>query len=81
VQKIKEERFKEEMGVFKILYERPFLQEYKNVMYARLYGTGSAVVFSLCVLPGADRAISASGKRRSSRRRASAPRRRRPRRK
>ncbi|ELR15045.1 uncharacterized protein ACA1_214330 [Acanthamoeba castellanii str. Neff] len=32
VQKIKEERFKEEMGVFKILYERPFLQEYKNVM-------------------------------------------------
>ncbi len=49
MQKIKEERFKEEMGVFKILYERPFLQEYKNVLYARLYGTGSAVVFSLCV--------------------------------
>ena len=38
------------MGVFKILYERPFLQEYKNVMYARLYRTGSAVVFSLCCL-------------------------------
>jgi hypothetical protein len=46
VQKIKEERFKEEMGVFKILYERPFLQEYKNVMYAPLYRTGSAAVFA-----------------------------------